>query len=67
GRLVVPLKKGFASHYWERLVLACIGDQFNGDLREEIRGLQLSIRDGFDLIYLWIRNSSPEAVAAVKA
>ncbi|GJJ69518.1 translation initiation factor 4E [Entomortierella parvispora] len=51
GKWIVRLKKGLASRYWENLVMAVIGDQF--DVGTEICGAVLSIRGGEDILSLW--------------
>jgi translation initiation factor 4E len=57
GKWVVRLKKGVADRYWEDLLFAIIGDQF-GDLTEEICGAVLSVRNGEDILSVWIRDES---------
>ncbi|KAJ1985418.1 hypothetical protein H4R34_000072 [Dimargaris verticillata] len=56
GKWIVRLKKGIASRYWENLILAVIGDQF--DVGEDICGAVLSIRNSEDILSLW--NSSAQ-------
>ncbi|CAO3682340.1 unnamed protein product [Rhizopus stolonifer] len=56
GKWIVRIKKGLASRYWELLVLAIIGDQFEVD--DEICGAVLSIRGSEDIISLWNKTSS---------
>ncbi|KAI8638806.1 translation initiation factor eIF 4e-like domain-containing protein [Parasitella parasitica] len=56
GKWIVRLKKGLASRYWELLVLAIIGDQF--DVKDEICGAVLSIRGSEDIISVWNKTSS---------
>ncbi|KAG0318846.1 Eukaryotic translation initiation factor 4E type 2 [Dissophora globulifera] len=51
GKWIVRLKKGLASRYWEDLVMAVIGDQFN--VGDEICGVVLSIRSTEDILSLW--------------
>ncbi|KAF9167734.1 Eukaryotic translation initiation factor 4E type 2 [Actinomortierella ambigua] len=51
GKWIVRLKKGLASRYWENLVMAVIGDQF--DVGSEICGIVLSIRGAEDILSLW--------------
>ncbi|KAF9906741.1 Eukaryotic translation initiation factor 4E type 2 [Linnemannia zychae] len=51
GKWIVRLKKGLASRYWENLIMAVIGDQF--DVGSEICGVVLSIRGGEDILSLW--------------
>ncbi len=54
GKWIVRLKKGVADRYWEDLLLALIGDQF-GDAGEEVCGAVLSVRNGDDILSIWIR------------
>ncbi|KAI8089268.1 translation initiation factor eIF 4e-like domain-containing protein [Halteromyces radiatus] len=56
GKWIVRLKKGLASRYWENLVLAIVGDQF--DVQDEICGAVLSIRNSEDIISVWNKTSS---------
>ena len=51
GKWMVRLKKGLASLYWEELVLAIIGEQF--DVGNEICGAVVSVRGGEDIISVW--------------
>ena len=55
GKWMVRLKKGLASRYWEELVLAIIGEQF--DVGQEICGAVVSVRNSEDIISVWNRNS----------
>ncbi|KAI8330743.1 translation initiation factor eIF 4e-like domain-containing protein [Chlamydoabsidia padenii] len=56
GKWIVRVKKGLASRYWENLVMAIIGDQF--DVQDEICGVVLSIRNSEDIISVWNKTSS---------
>lgn len=56
GKWVVRLKKGVADRYWEKLMMALIGDQF-GDAGEEICGAVVSVRNGEDIISIWTATS----------
>ncbi|OHT12541.1 eukaryotic translation initiation factor 4E member 2 [Tritrichomonas foetus] len=51
GKWMIRLKKGLASYYWERLILALIGEQFPVD----VLGAVISIRFQEDIISLWNR------------
>ncbi|KAF9202468.1 Eukaryotic translation initiation factor 4E type 2 [Haplosporangium sp. Z 27] len=55
GKWIVRLKKGLASRYWENLVLAIIGDQF--EVGSEICGIVLSIRGAEDILSIWNRSA----------
>ncbi|RKP14054.1 translation initiation factor eIF 4e-like domain-containing protein [Piptocephalis cylindrospora] len=56
GKWIVRLKKGLASRYWESLMIAVVGDQF--DLGDEICGAVLSMRNSEDILSLWNRTAS---------
>lgn len=55
GKWIVRLKKGVADRYWEDLVFAIIGDQFT-EGSEELCGAVLSVRNGEDILSIWVRN-----------
>ncbi|KAI9229805.1 MAG: translation initiation factor eIF 4e-like domain-containing protein [Piptocephalis tieghemiana] len=55
GKWIVRLKKGLASRYWESLMIAVVGDQF--DLGDEICGAVLSMRNSEDILSLWNKNA----------
>lgn len=61
GKLVVRMKKGVADRYWEDLLLSLIGDQF-GEAGEEISGAVLSMRNGEDILSLWIKTSGGRVI-----
>lgn len=66
GRVVVKLRKGIASRYWESLLLAMIGEQF-GELNSEVCGLVISVRHNEDVLSLWTRTSdNAEVVHKIK-
>ena len=52
---MVRLKKGITSRYWEELILAIIGEQF--DVGHEICGAVVSIRHNEDIISVWNKNA----------
>lgn len=56
GKWIVRLKKGLASRYWENLVMAVIGDQF--DVGSEICGVVLSIRGSEDILSIWNQSAN---------
>eukprot|EP00163_Fabomonas_tropica_P001754 TRINITY_DN11300_c0_g1_i1.p1 TRINITY_DN11300_c0_g1~~TRINITY_DN11300_c0_g1_i1.p1 ORF type:complete len:205 (+),score=34.61 TRINITY_DN11300_c0_g1_i1:423-1037(+) len=56
GKWIIRLKKGLASRYWEDVVFAIVGCQF--DLGDEICGAVMSIRYQEDLISVWNRTAS---------
>lgn len=49
GKWMIRLKKGLASYYWERLIIALIGEQFPVD----VVGAVVSVRFQEDIISLW--------------
>ncbi|KAI8615690.1 translation initiation factor eIF 4e-like domain-containing protein [Chytriomyces sp. MP71] len=55
GKWIVRLKKGLASRYWENLVLALIGEQF--DVGSEICGAVISMRHQEDILSVWNQNA----------
>ncbi|ORY07441.1 eukaryotic translation initiation factor 4E [Basidiobolus meristosporus CBS 931.73] len=55
GKWIIRFKKGLASRYWENLVLAVIGDQF--EVGSEICGAVLSIRHSEDILSVWNRSA----------
>ncbi|KAI8075086.1 translation initiation factor eIF 4e-like domain-containing protein [Gongronella butleri] len=56
GKWIVRLRKGLASRYWEDLILAIVGEQF--DVEGEICGAVLSIRNTEDIISVWNKTAS---------
>ena len=52
---LVLLCISFECRYWEELLLAIIGEQF--DVGNEICGAVISIRYSEDIIYLWNRTA----------
>ncbi len=55
GHWTIRLKKGLTSYYWEELLFAVIGEQF--DVGNEICGLSCCIRHGEDVLSLWNRSA----------
>lgn len=65
GRWIIKLKNGLASKYWEILVLAVIGEQF--DVGHEICGVVISVRNGEDRIAVWNKTAdNTEAVNKIR-
>jgi len=60
GKWIVRLRKGLASKYWEDLLLAIIGEQF--DTNDEICGIVISIRFQEDILSIWNRTSNDQTV-----
>ncbi len=56
GKWIVRIPKGLAPYYWEQVVLAIIGEQF--DVGNEICGAVMSIRFNEDIIAIWNRHAS---------
>lgn len=52
---MVRVRKGLTSTYWEDLLLAIIGEQF--DVGHEICGAVLSVRNENDIISVWNKNA----------
>lgn len=65
GKWMVRLKKGIASRYWEDVVLAVIGEQF--DVGPEICGAVISVRNNEDIISIWNKTAdNAEAVNKIR-
>jgi len=58
---MIRLKKGIASRYWEDIILAIIGEQF--DVGSEVCGAVLSVRSNEDIVSIW--NKSADNLEAV--
>ncbi len=62
---MIRLKKGIASRYWEDVVLAIIGEQF--DVGPEICGAVISVRNNEDIISIWNKTAdNTEAVNKIR-
>lgn len=59
GRWLIRLNKGFSNKIWEDLILAMIGEQFEGE--KDINGIVISIRPTGDALSVWIRNGRDAA------
>lgn len=65
GKWMVRLKKGLASRFWEELVLAIVGEQF--DVGHEICGAVCSVRNSEDIISIWNKNhDNVEATSKIR-
>jgi translation initiation factor 4E len=65
GKWMIRLKKGIASRYWEDVVLAIIGEQF--DVGPEICGAVISVRNNEDIISIWNKTAdNTEAVNKIR-
>lgn len=62
GKWIVRLKKGLANRCWENLILAILGEQFM--VGEEICGAVISVRFQEDLISVWNKTCSNQAVTS---
>jgi len=60
GKWIVRLRKGLASRFWEKLVIAMIGDQF--DVGDEICGAVISIRYREDIVSVWNKSAHKKDV-----
>ena len=58
GKWIIRLKKGLASYYWERLIIALIGERFPVD----VLGAVVSVRYNEDIISLWNRTGSDQNI-----
>lgn len=57
GKLVVRLKKGLASRYWEEVILALIGGQLPGVADGDVCGAVISMRYSEDIVSVWNRRA----------
>lgn len=65
GKWMLRLKKGIASRYWEDILLAIIGEQF--DVGSEVCGAVLSVRNHEDIISVWNKTAdNTEAVNRIR-
>jgi translation initiation factor 4E len=55
---MIRLRKGLASYYWERLIIALIGEQFPSD----VVGAVVSIRSQEAILSVWNRSGSDRAI-----
>lgn len=55
GKWRIRLRKGLGSRYWEELVLAIIGEQF--DVGDEICGAVISVRPAEDVLSVWTKTA----------
>jgi len=60
GKWELRLKKGIADRYWEETQFALVGDMF--DDSEEICGAVISMRNGEDILSMWLRNDNNKNV-----
>eukprot|EP00276_Gloeochaete_wittrockiana_P010719 CAMPEP_0184645768 /NCGR_PEP_ID=MMETSP0308-20130426/2352_1 /TAXON_ID=38269 /ORGANISM="Gloeochaete witrockiana, Strain SAG 46.84" /LENGTH=137 /DNA_ID=CAMNT_0027075145 /DNA_START=51 /DNA_END=461 /DNA_ORIENTATION=- len=51
GKWILRLKKGLSNRFWEELIIALVGEQF--DAGEEICGAVISIRYEGDILSIW--------------
>jgi translation initiation factor 4E len=58
GKWMIRLRKGLASYYWERLIIALIGEQFPAD----VVGAVVSMRPQEGVLSLWNRSGGDRAV-----
>lgn len=62
---MIRLKKGISARYWEDILLAIIGEQF--DVGSEICGAVLSVRVNEDIISIWNKTAdNTEAVNKIR-
>ncbi|KAJ4820100.1 Eukaryotic translation initiation factor 4E [Rhynchospora pubera] len=60
GKWIIRFKKVISGRFWEDLVLALVGDQF--DFGEDVCGIVLTVRYNEDILCVWNRNSSDQQV-----
>ena len=60
GKWELRLKKGIVDRYWEETQFALVGDMF--DDSEEICGAVISMRNGEDILSMWLRNDNNKNV-----
>lgn len=60
ARWILRLKKGAGSVFWEELLLAMIGEQF--DVTNEICGVAVSVRGNEDIFSIWVRSGQDMSV-----
>ena len=58
GKWIIRLRKGFATTFWERLILYIIGEQFGETVGDEICGAVISVRYNEDILAVWNRNAN---------
>ena len=58
GRFTIRLPKTHTAKYWEELVLAMIGEQYQDIPGGEVLGLVLSLKYNNDTISLWHRTAT---------
>ena len=64
GKFTIKFRKGLATRLWEEVVLALIGEQFDGAAGNEICGAVMSVRFHDDAISIWNRGSDNEPALA---
>ncbi|QDS68988.1 hypothetical protein FKW77_009274 [Venturia effusa] len=55
GKWIMRLKKGVCDRYWEDLLMAMVGDQFN-EASDEVCGAVVSVRAQEDILSIWTKN-----------
>ena len=65
GKLMIRLRKGLSSRIWENLILYVTGGQDSNE-ESDICGIVVSIRYHEDIVSVWNRDSSPEAVSKLR-
>lgn len=60
----VPRGKRISSRYWEDVVLAVVGNQFDVPV-DEICGAVISSRNQFDMLSVWIKHADNEEYKAI--
>jgi len=63
GKVMIRLRKGLGSKYWEDFVLLAIGEQL--EVGNEICGIVISIRYQEDVISIWTKNAQDHETRTV--
>lgn len=64
ARWILRIRKGAASAFWEELLMAMIGEQF--DVTDEICGIAVSVRNTEDIFSVWVRSTDKSVKNSVK-
>jgi translation initiation factor 4E len=62
GKWAIKIGKQYTNKYWEDLILALIGDQFED--QGEVLGLVANLRKEFDTIQIWNRSGTDQTKIA---
>jgi len=62
GRWTIRTPKTHTAKYWEDLLLAMVGEQFEGVEDGEVLGLVMSLKFNNDTVSVWYRNATDKDV-----